>query len=168
VYERAIANIPPSLEKRAWRRYVYLWIGYAVFEELLADDPTRARAVYAAALKVIPHSSFTFAKLWILAAQLELRQRRLDAARRVLGEALGRCPKDKIFKAYIDVELEVGGGWSAGVAVGRLWFSFLRVITPPPCSCATLSGAGGCTSGSWRSTPSARPFGTPTRRSRRR
>lgn len=34
IYERAIANVPPVQEKRYWRRYMYLWINYAVFEEL--------------------------------------------------------------------------------------------------------------------------------------
>jgi crooked neck len=33
VYERAIANVPPAMEKRYWKRYIYLWINYAVFEE---------------------------------------------------------------------------------------------------------------------------------------
>jgi len=32
VYERAIANVPPASEKRYWRRYIYLWINYALFE----------------------------------------------------------------------------------------------------------------------------------------
>ena len=40
------------MEKRAWRRYVYLWIYYAVFEELTMKDPDRARMVYKEALKV--------------------------------------------------------------------------------------------------------------------
>lgn len=34
VYERAIANVPPIQEKRHWRRYIYLWINYALYEEL--------------------------------------------------------------------------------------------------------------------------------------
>lgn len=34
VYERAIANTPPIQEKRHWRRYIYLWINYALYEEL--------------------------------------------------------------------------------------------------------------------------------------
>lgn len=34
VYERAIANIPPIQEKRHWRRYIYLWINYGLYEEL--------------------------------------------------------------------------------------------------------------------------------------
>ena len=36
-YERAIANLPPA-DKKYWRRYVYLWINYALFEELVAKD----------------------------------------------------------------------------------------------------------------------------------
>ena len=34
VYERAISNIPLVKEKRHWRRYIYLWINYALYEEL--------------------------------------------------------------------------------------------------------------------------------------
>ena len=34
VYERAISNIPMVKEKRHWRRYIYLWINYALYEEL--------------------------------------------------------------------------------------------------------------------------------------
>ena len=47
-------------------------------------------------------------QVWLLAAQLEVRQLRLDAARKILGMALGMCPKHKIFKAYIDLELQLG------------------------------------------------------------
>jgi crooked neck len=34
VYERAVAQVPPSDEKRHWRRYIFLWLNYALFEEL--------------------------------------------------------------------------------------------------------------------------------------
>ena len=45
VYERAIANVPPATEKRYWQRYVYLWINYALFEELEAEDLEKTREV---------------------------------------------------------------------------------------------------------------------------
>ncbi|XP_065187063.1 crooked neck-like protein 1 [Sycon ciliatum] len=106
-YERAIANIPPSAEKRHWRRYIYLWIFYAMYEELVAEDVDRARQVYKACLGIIPHQQFTFAKIWLMAAELEVRQRDLPAARRLLGNAIGRCPKDKLFHSYIEIELQL-------------------------------------------------------------
>ena len=53
VYERAIAQVPPIKEKRYWRRYIYLWIYYAVFEELVAADIERARQVFETCLKVL-------------------------------------------------------------------------------------------------------------------
>jgi len=37
VFERAIGNVPPTEEKRFWRRYIYLWINYAIYEELEAQ-----------------------------------------------------------------------------------------------------------------------------------
>ena len=43
-----------------------------------------------------------------MAAQFEIRQHRLDAARKILGMALGLCPKDKIFNSYITLELQLG------------------------------------------------------------
>jgi len=107
VYERAIAQVPPAPEKRLWRRYIYLWINYALFEELDAQDIEKTRQVYQACIKVIPHKSFTFAKIWLLYANFEIRQNDLAAARKILGNAIGLCPKDKLFKGYIELELSL-------------------------------------------------------------
>jgi len=104
VYERAISQLPPSQEKRHWRRYIYLWIFYALWAEMDNRDPDRAREIYQKALQLIPHQKFTFGKLWILKAQFDIRQNDVTAARKTLGQALGRCPKDKLFKAYIELE----------------------------------------------------------------
>ena len=61
-YERAIANVPPALEKRFWQRYIYLWVNYALWEELDARDSERTREVYRACLQLLPHKTFTFGK----------------------------------------------------------------------------------------------------------
>ncbi|CAN6328224.1 unnamed protein product [Urochloa humidicola] len=108
VYERAIANVPPAEEKRYWQRYIYLWINYALYEELDAQDMERTREVYKECLRLIPHKKFTFAKMWLMAAQFEIRQRDLKAARQILGNAIGMAPKGKIFKKYIEIELYLG------------------------------------------------------------
>lgn len=73
VYERAIAQLPPTLEKRHWKRYIYLWINYALFEELQAKDIDRCRAVYDKMLDVVPHKKFSFAKIWIYYAEFEVQ-----------------------------------------------------------------------------------------------
>jgi hypothetical protein len=46
-------------------RYIYLWIKYALFEEIDAGDMDRAREVYRAALKLVPHHQFTFSKVGV-------------------------------------------------------------------------------------------------------
>ena len=107
VYERAIANVPPIQEKVYWRRYIYLWINYALYEELVTKDMDRTREVYQACLKIIPHATFTFSKVWLLYAQFEIRQKDLTAARKALGTALGKCPSPKLFKGYIELELQL-------------------------------------------------------------
>jgi len=108
VYERAISNVPLVAEKKYWSRYVYLWMYYAIFEELQAKDVERTRAVFKAALSVIPHKKFTFGKVWLSAAQFEVRQKDLSAARKLLGRAIGQCPKQKLFKGYLELELQLG------------------------------------------------------------
>jgi hypothetical protein len=120
VYERAVENIPPIQEKRYWRRYIYLWLSYAIFEELhggeiplsylqveqegeeqgegagnkskVVNGIKRAREVYQECLKVIPHKVFTFGKIWLEAAYLEVRDKDLTAARKLLGRAIGKVP----------------------------------------------------------------------------
>lgn len=72
VYERAIAQLPPTLEKRHWKRYIYLWINYALFEEIQAKNVEKCRAVYNKILDVVPHRKFSFAKIWIHYAEFEV------------------------------------------------------------------------------------------------
>jgi crooked neck len=108
IFERAIANVPPAPEKRSWKRYMFLWIKYAIYEELDAQDIERARQVYSECLKVVPHKKFTFSKLWVMAAHFEVRQKNLDGARSILGRAIGTVHTDKIFKGYIELELQLG------------------------------------------------------------
>ncbi|KAI6087072.1 cell cycle control protein [Hypoxylon rubiginosum] len=107
VYERAVAQIPPTQEKRHWRRYIYLWVFYALWEEMEAKDAGRARQIYKLCLDLVPHKKFTFAKIWLLRAHFEIRQGELTAARKALGMAIGMCPKDKLFKGYIELELKL-------------------------------------------------------------
>eukprot|EP01098_Paradermamoeba_levis_P009253 TRINITY_DN3838_c0_g1_i2.p1 TRINITY_DN3838_c0_g1~~TRINITY_DN3838_c0_g1_i2.p1 ORF type:complete len:553 (+),score=91.11 TRINITY_DN3838_c0_g1_i2:138-1796(+) len=110
VYERAISNIPPQFdaeqlkklddsekrsEKKRWSRYIYLWIYYAVYTELQEADAERTREIYNECLKLIPHSRFTFAKVWILFAQFEVRVKNLQNARKIYGTALGLAPSER-------------------------------------------------------------------------
>uniref|UniRef100_M4BES4 Pre-mRNA-splicing factor Syf1-like N-terminal HAT-repeats domain-containing protein n=1 Tax=Hyaloperonospora arabidopsidis (strain Emoy2) TaxID=559515 RepID=M4BES4_HYAAE len=137
VYERAIANVPPVAEKKYWRRYIYLWIKYALFEELLAGDSDdsgsssgRCKQVYQTCLKLIVHEEFTFAKIWILYAKFLIRQRDVQGARLTLGEALGRCPKKKLFTSYIELELMMG-------KIDRCRKIYMRFLEFDPQNCET-------------------------------
>jgi len=67
-----------------WRRYIYLWINYALYEELETEDEEKTRDVYKACLDILPHKKFTFAKIWLLFAHFEIRQKNLVNARKVM------------------------------------------------------------------------------------
>lgn len=107
VYERAIAQVPPMQEKRYWRRYIFIWIFYALWEETVAQDFKRAEHVYARCIELIPHKRFTFAKIWMMKAQFEIRKMDVNRARRTMGMALGMCPKSRLYKGYIEMELKL-------------------------------------------------------------
>ena len=55
----------------------------------------------------MPHKVFTFSKIWLLFAQFEIRQKDIKAARKILGTAIGKCPRDKLFRGYIDIEIQL-------------------------------------------------------------
>ncbi|KAA1474476.1 pre-mRNA-splicing factor CLF1 [Dentipellis sp. KUC8613] len=107
VYERAVSQVPPGGEKRHWRRYIFLWLDYALFEEIETKDYSRARQVYQTAIQLVPHKQFAFAKLWIMYARFEVRRLDLPAARKILGAAIGMCPKEALFKGYIQLEFDL-------------------------------------------------------------
>lgn len=109
IYERAVAIVPPDeTNKNDWRRYIYLWIYYAVYEELHCRDLNRAVQIYDTCLKVVPHQNFSFTKIWILLAQLHVRRRDLVSARKLLGRAIGICGNERIYTEYIALELALG------------------------------------------------------------
>mmetsp|Transcript_17721 Transcript_17721/g.26883 ORF Transcript_17721/g.26883 Transcript_17721/m.26883 type:complete len:692 (-) Transcript_17721:3304-5379(-) len=108
VYEQAVSKVPPSDKKEHWRRYIYLWVYYAIFEELKMTDLERASQVYSACLSMIPHRKFSFAKIWIYAAKVYVRRKDIAAARKLLGRAIGLCGKEKIYIEYIGIELALG------------------------------------------------------------
>jgi crooked neck len=109
IYERSIAsdNMPPVLEKQYWKRYIYLWINYALFEELQTKDYARAREIYQTILKIIPHKIFSFNKLWKLFAEFEIRRHNLQAARKIYGNALGLAPSASLYTWYIEMEMQL-------------------------------------------------------------
>ena len=73
----------------------------------MQQDYERARQIYRTALQVVPHKLFTFAKVWLMFAKFEVRRTDLAAARKLLGAAIGMCPKEKLFKGYIQLETDV-------------------------------------------------------------
>ncbi|KAK1444747.1 pre-mRNA splicing factor [Babesia gibsoni] len=105
LFERAISCIPEVDDRRLWRRYSYLWISYAIFSEITLKEPERAIAVYKKALEVLPKD---FAKVYILLAELYLRQEDLDNMRKTFGLGLGKCKKAKLFETYAQIELKLG------------------------------------------------------------
>lgn len=111
-------------------RYIYLWINYALFEELQAEDMERTREVYKAALNVIPHRIFTFAKIWLMFSNFEVRQLEINQARKILGNAIGMCPKTKLFRGYIELELELR-------EFGRTRILYEKFLEYNPSNCTT-------------------------------
>lgn len=108
-FERACSSRPKLIQSKTilWRRYVFLWIKYALWEEFDRKDVTKARQIWNQALKSVP-KAFTFGKLWIMFAEFELRNGELASARKILGRSIGQHKKAKVFKYYISLERKLG------------------------------------------------------------
>lgn len=107
-YKRATAQIPRHPIKDEWRVYISIWIAYAFYEELKMKDIKQARRVYQSCLGIIPHTTFTFSKIWLMYAQFEQRNNNLITARAILNQAVAVCPSRKIFEGSIKMETELG------------------------------------------------------------
>lgn len=104
MYEKAVKNVPQKLIKIEWKRYMYLWIYYAVYCEVSISDLELTEKCLKDCLSIIPHKSFTFSKIWLHLAHFYLRQHDIDHCRQVLGRALGTCPTIKLYREYIELE----------------------------------------------------------------
>jgi len=107
VYERFISQTPPTTEKRHWRRYIWSWIYYAIWEELVGGDLTKCGQIYKACIDTLPNAQFTFAKIWLLYAKFLIRTNQLTLARKTLGLAIGKYPKPKLYREYIALEIRL-------------------------------------------------------------
>ena len=77
---------------------------------------------------MIPHRKFSFSKVWLMYAHFEIRQGNLPQARKILGTALGKAPKNKIYRQYIGIVClyrpsctDIFTRGCTGVVVGRVW-----------------------------------------------
>ncbi|KAF4673515.1 NineTeen Complex (NTC) component [Perkinsus olseni] len=118
VYERAIAAaLPPEQaapkgRKDLYRRYVYIWLFYANYEESLIQSgestPDRVREVYHTALSLFRSRKIYFSKLYNAYAEFEIRQMDVARARLVYGRAIGESKKASMFRSYIQFEFNLG------------------------------------------------------------
>ncbi|CAN0891755.1 Pre-mRNA-splicing factor CLF1, partial [Linum grandiflorum] len=79
VSEPVIANQPPSQEKRLYCR---TWCCNFACQEL-----------FRLCLQQIRHAKFSSAKIWLLAAQFEVRQMNLKGVRQIFEDAVREAPK---------------------------------------------------------------------------
>ncbi|SCV00126.1 LAME_0G07668g1_1 [Lachancea meyersii CBS 8951] len=108
--ERSVIDNNPEDQNKSlsWRRYIFLWIRVLTYFELHMRDLGKTKDLFEKLTKeIIPNKRFTFAKVWNLYAKFELRQGHLTAARKLLGYALGTCPKNRIYKNYIELEIRL-------------------------------------------------------------
>ena len=75
----------------------------------------RASEVYLSCLDVIPHTIFSFSKIWIFCAKAYIRANNLTECRKILGKAIGVLSKNnliselkKVLEAYLAIELALG------------------------------------------------------------
>jgi crooked neck len=67
-------------------------------------------------------------QIWIMAAHFEVRQMQLTAARKILGRGIGMCPKAKLFRSYIELELQLG-------AIDRVRTLYQKFLEWAPANC---------------------------------
>ena len=67
------------------------WIYPSDFEEI-----SHLLLIFLGRVKLIHHQKFSFTKIWLLAAQFEIRQLNLKATLQILGNAIGKTSKDKV------------------------------------------------------------------------
>ena len=108
VFLDAEVNVPKSSEKSDWKRFVFIFLAHAIFEETKMSDSGKAVETLEQCLKLIPHKQFSFSKIWVHLAKLHIRNQDVQSARLVLGKGIGQYGSKSIFTLYLDMESKLG------------------------------------------------------------
>ncbi|CAI4996458.1 ANM_HP_G0261030.mRNA.1.CDS.1 [Saccharomyces cerevisiae] len=109
-FEKAVVDSrPKELSKNVqWKRYIYLWMRYICYVELELENSLLEEELFQRLIDdIIPHKHFTFSKIWLMYAKFLIRHDDVPKARKILGKAIGLCPKAKTFKGYIELEVKL-------------------------------------------------------------
>lgn len=108
LYEKVVCILPTEQEKSFWNSFMNIWMSYAIYEEEAASDINRARNIYNRWLEVIPHQNFTFSKVWVMAADFEIRQQDVAKACQILRAGIARRPTAGVYEKLIEMEYDLG------------------------------------------------------------
>uniref|UniRef100_A0A8C9H4Q9 Crooked neck-like protein 1 n=1 Tax=Piliocolobus tephrosceles TaxID=591936 RepID=A0A8C9H4Q9_9PRIM len=108
LYERAISVVPSINSKKCWKRYIYLWYNYCIFEEMYAENIDRAREIYKKLIKFVNKHNFTFKKIFSLYANFEIRQMNIEKVRNIFNYAIENIKSEKLYEQYCNMELKLG------------------------------------------------------------
>ena len=137
LFERSLSKMPTVPGKKYFKRYVYLWVFYAQFEELTCKDVDRARSIYQTGIRLFESINVHFFKLTKCYAEFNLRQLDLSAFRQGLMHALVATKgiKPSIARYWIETELKLGHVSQARAVAAKLievnpqnvqsWISFI-------------------------------------------
>ena len=106
LYNRALDNAP-ELVKVKWKRYAYLWIKCIVFEELYCHEIELAEQKIIDCLRQLLDKPFTIAKLWNFCALFYIRKKQPDMARKVFERGLSTKSTCRLYKYYIQMEIDL-------------------------------------------------------------
>jgi crooked neck len=121
LFERSVAKLPTKRDKKSWRRYIYLWLFYAQFEENIVKNFDRAQCVYQAAIRISETASVHFFKLYKCFAEFELRKLEIERFRKCMLHALTitKGTKKSIPRYWIETELKLGNVNQARVIAAK-------------------------------------------------
>ncbi|KAH3679715.1 hypothetical protein WICMUC_000746 [Wickerhamomyces mucosus] len=97
---------PSSNTKNNWKRYIFLFIRHAIWEEF-HGEVEKVEEIFQNLTNLLKINKLNFSKIWILYSNFAIRQNNLIKARKLLGFALGTNPTSKIFKHYIELEIKL-------------------------------------------------------------
>ena len=99
---------PQSTHKGDWKKYVFMFLVHAGLVEEIESNSGRSIAILEECIQLIPHKNFSFSKVWIELAKIYIRRDDIQAARLVLGRAIGNHPSLKVFQFYLEIESKLG------------------------------------------------------------
>lgn len=105
-YMNAVRNFPPNhVDGKCATTYMYLWLHYALYEELVGQDVEEIQKIYRTMQELVQALPVDPIKFGLFYAKFEIRNGSVETAQEIVDALINEIPSDQLVERVEEVKM---------------------------------------------------------------